>query len=140
MTPAETCYSAFDRELLAVYLAIRHFCHFLEGRHFHRHSTPPGPTGMADTQTTDPQTRALQSKDTILCDMSTGSHYPLNFDVRRGTRNCIQCQRSKVHHILLSSPSPTPSLPDPSDYVSQLCTHMQHIRPRCLVPLKRTVT
>ena len=35
MTPAETCYSTFDRELLAVYLAIKHFHHFLEGRHFH---------------------------------------------------------------------------------------------------------
>ena len=35
MKPAETRYSTFDRELLAVYLAIRHFRHFLEGRHFH---------------------------------------------------------------------------------------------------------
>ena len=35
MTPAETRYSTFDRELLAVYLAIKHFHHFLEGRHFH---------------------------------------------------------------------------------------------------------
>jgi len=31
----ETCYSTFDRELLAVYLAIRHFRHFVEGREFH---------------------------------------------------------------------------------------------------------
>ncbi len=35
MTPAETRYSTFDRELLAVYLSIRHFQHFLEGRPFH---------------------------------------------------------------------------------------------------------
>ena len=35
MTPAETRYSTFDRELLAVYLAIRHFRHLLEGRPFH---------------------------------------------------------------------------------------------------------
>ena len=34
MTPTQTRYSTFDRELLAVYLAIRHFSHFLEGRHF----------------------------------------------------------------------------------------------------------
>ena len=33
--PAETRYSAFDRELLAVYLAIKHFRYFLEGRQFH---------------------------------------------------------------------------------------------------------
>ena len=35
MTPAETRYSTFDRELLAIYLAIKHFRHFLEGRLFH---------------------------------------------------------------------------------------------------------
>ena len=32
--PAETRYSAFGRELLAVYLAIKHFRYFLEGRNF----------------------------------------------------------------------------------------------------------
>lgn len=35
MTSAETRYSTFDRELLAVYLAIKHFRHLLEGRVFH---------------------------------------------------------------------------------------------------------
>ena len=35
MTPAETRYSTFDRELLAVYLSIKHFRYFLEGRLFH---------------------------------------------------------------------------------------------------------
>ena len=34
MSPAEIKYSAFDRELLGVYLAIRHFRHMLEGRIF----------------------------------------------------------------------------------------------------------
>ena len=32
--PPETRYSTFDRELLAVYLAIRHFRYFVEGREF----------------------------------------------------------------------------------------------------------
>lgn len=35
MKPAETRYSTFDRELLAIYLAVKHFRHFLEGRSFH---------------------------------------------------------------------------------------------------------
>ena len=35
MTPVKTWYSTFDRELLGVYLAIKHFRHFLEGRQFH---------------------------------------------------------------------------------------------------------
>ena len=35
LTPTETRYSTFDRELLAVYLSVKHFRHFLEGRPFH---------------------------------------------------------------------------------------------------------
>ena len=35
LKPAETWYSTFDRELLAVYLALKHFQYFLEGREFH---------------------------------------------------------------------------------------------------------
>ena len=35
LKPAETRYSTFDRELLAIYLAVKHFRYFLEGRTFH---------------------------------------------------------------------------------------------------------
>ena len=35
LTPTQARYSTFDKELLAVYLAIHHFRHFLKGRHFH---------------------------------------------------------------------------------------------------------
>ena len=35
LKPAETRYSAFDRELLAVYLAIKHFRHLVEGQQFY---------------------------------------------------------------------------------------------------------
>src|SRR5215469_13214645 len=35
LRPSELRYSAFGRELLAIYLAIRHFQYFLEGREFH---------------------------------------------------------------------------------------------------------
>lgn len=34
LNPAQTRYSTFDRELLAVYLAIKHFQYFVEGRDF----------------------------------------------------------------------------------------------------------
>ncbi|XP_064482774.1 uncharacterized protein LOC135395588 [Ornithodoros turicata] len=34
MKPQETRYSAFGRELLAIYLTVKHFRHFLEGRQF----------------------------------------------------------------------------------------------------------
>ena len=35
LKPPETRYSTFDRELLAVYLSLRHFRYFVEGREFH---------------------------------------------------------------------------------------------------------
>lgn len=35
LKPAETRYSTFDRELLAIFLTIKHFRYFLEGRNFH---------------------------------------------------------------------------------------------------------
>ena len=35
LKPAQTRYSTYDRELLAIYLAIKHFRYFLEGRQFH---------------------------------------------------------------------------------------------------------
>ena len=35
LKPQETKYSTFDRELLAVYLAIKHYRYFVEGRQFH---------------------------------------------------------------------------------------------------------
>nr|VZI21823.1 unnamed protein product [Spirometra erinaceieuropaei] len=42
LQPAQTRYSTFSRELLAIYLAIRHFRHLLEGRDFpvHRDHKP----------------------------------------------------------------------------------------------------
>ncbi len=35
LSPAETRYSTFDRELLTVYLALKHFRYFVEARQFH---------------------------------------------------------------------------------------------------------
>jgi hypothetical protein len=34
LNPAQSKYSAYDRELLAVYEAVKHFRHMLEARHF----------------------------------------------------------------------------------------------------------
>ena len=35
MKTSKTRYSTFNRELLAMYLSVKHFCHFLESRSFH---------------------------------------------------------------------------------------------------------
>ena len=208
LQPSETRYSTFDRELLAVYLAIKHFRHFVEGREFHvrtdhkpltfalgtrsdrhtprqmrqldfisqftsdlRHikgsensaadalsrmavstvtaSSPIDFHAMALAQQNDAELRHLQSHTTslnlqpvplpatdttLICDVSTGTPRPyvpegfrrtvfdalhklshpgiratqklltaryvwpkINADVRRWSRTCLQCQRSKIH-------------------------------------------
>lgn len=35
LSPTESHYSTFDRELLAIYSAVRHFKHYVEGRNCH---------------------------------------------------------------------------------------------------------
>jgi hypothetical protein len=34
LNPAQQKYRAYDCELLAIYEAVKHFCHILEARHF----------------------------------------------------------------------------------------------------------
>jgi len=34
LSPAQQKYSAYDRELLVIYEAVRYFCHMLEAQHF----------------------------------------------------------------------------------------------------------
>lgn len=61
LKPSERKYSAFDRELLAMYLAVRHFRYFLEGRQF-RVYTDHRPLTFAMSNATDwtpRQTRQL---------------------------------------------------------------------------------
>jgi cleavage and polyadenylation specificity factor subunit 1 len=48
---AEKKYSTFDRELLAIYLAIKHFRHFVEGRNFHIYTDHKPLTGAVFSST-----------------------------------------------------------------------------------------
>ncbi|BHF84038.1 hypothetical protein SprV_0902718800 [Sparganum proliferum] len=219
LQPAQTRYSTFSRELLAIYLAIRHFRHLLEGRDFSVHTdhkpltyalkTKPdrysprevrhldyisqftadiryvrgGDNVVADalsppdinTLTSDfdlakladlqsgeksiddlRSTITLQLRDaplsassgTILCDWSTGTPRPfvplsyrktvfdhfhslshpgirasrkliaarfiwpkMNSDIALWTRECLACQKNKVHRHIFSPPS-TFAVPD----------------------------
>nr|VZI32676.1 unnamed protein product [Spirometra erinaceieuropaei] len=187
LQPAQTRYNTFSRELLAVYLAIRHFRHHLDCRDFSvrtdhkpltyalkakldrysprevrhldyisqltadiRHvrgsdnvvadalSRPNintltsdfDLTKLADLQTADESiadfrtSTALQLRDaplpaspgTILCDWSTGTPRPvvplsyrlwpkMNFDIALWTKQCLACQKNKVHRHTFSPPS-----------------------------------
>ena len=55
LSPAAQKYSAFDRELLACYQAVRHYRHLLEGRSFHI-LTDHKPLTFALSRVTDPWT------------------------------------------------------------------------------------
>ena len=61
LSPAETKYAAFDRELLAVFCAIKHFRHFLEGRPFTAYTDHKPLTNAIDsaTERSPRQTRHL---------------------------------------------------------------------------------
>jgi cleavage and polyadenylation specificity factor subunit 1 len=52
LNPARQKYSAYDRELLAIYEAVKHFRHMLEGRHFTVFTeTSPSPTPFSRSET-----------------------------------------------------------------------------------------
>ena len=89
MKSAETKYSTFDRELLAVYLAIRHFRYFLERRQFHV---------LTDHK---PLTFALQTRSDRHSPTSgppTGFHFPIyiNDSSHPWSRQC--CSRHPFSH------------------------------------------
>lgn len=62
LSKAECKYSTFDRELLAIYLAIKHFKHFLEGRNFKVFTDHKPLTYVLDSKTerSPRQTRHLE--------------------------------------------------------------------------------
>ena len=57
LSPAETRYSAFDRDLLAVYAIIRHFRHNLEGREFYVNTDHKPLTYVMNSMTERPSLR-----------------------------------------------------------------------------------
>ena len=99
LKPQETRYSTFDRELLAVYLAIKHFRHFIEGRQFHV-STDHKPLIFALQSHSDKYTpRQLRHLDFILqftCDIRHVS----------GTDNCVADALSRIEVSTLHQSPP----------------------------------
>ncbi|GFO32936.1 Pol polyprotein [Plakobranchus ocellatus] len=88
LRPPEIRYSTFDRELLALYLAIRHFRFFLEGRPFTAY-TDHKPLVGAISKLSDPWTARQQRHLAFISEYST--------DIRHvsGKSNVVQtCQLS----------------------------------------------
>ena len=82
LRPPECKYSAFDRELLALYLAVRHFRHYLEGRSFVAY-TDHKPLTFAMAKINDPWSPRQQRHLTSISQYTT--------DIRHidGKDNCV---------------------------------------------------
>ena len=88
LTPPETRYSTFDRELLAVYLAIKHFQHFVEGRDFHI-VTDHKPLTFALKSNHNHSPRQLRHLDFI-------SQFTNDIRHVKGTENCVADALSRM--------------------------------------------
>ena len=89
LQPAETRYSAFGRELLAAYLAIRHFRHFLEGREFFV-LTDHKPLTYAFAAASDKYSpREIRHLDYV-------AQYTTDFRHIKGTENCVADALSRI--------------------------------------------
>ena len=105
LKPAETRYSTFDRELLAVYLAIKHFHHFLEGRQFYV-LTDHKPLVHALTSYSDRQSpRQARHLDFI-------SQFTTDIRHIRGADNAVADALSRIEaNALLNSTPPVIDFP-----------------------------
>ena len=99
LRPAEQNYSAFDRELLAAYLAIRHFRYFLEGRPFTLF-TDHKPLTFAISKISDPWSPRQQRHLAYVSEFTT--------DVRHneGKANTVADTLSRGEISAISSPQP----------------------------------
>ena len=88
LTPPETKYSTFDRELLAVYLAIKHFQHFIEGRDFHI-VTDHKPLTFALKSNHNHSPRQFRHLDFI-------SQFNNEIRHAKGTENCVAVALSRI--------------------------------------------
>ena len=91
----EKKYSAFDRELLALYLGIRHFRYFLEGRRFTAY-TDHKPLTFCMTKATDPWSCRQQRQLAYISEFTTdiqhiaGKHNSVADTLSRATLDNIQ--------------------------------------------------
>ena len=79
LTPTETRYSAYDKELLAIYLAIRHFRFCLEGRTF-TIFTDHKPLTSAFHKVTEPWTPRQQRHLSFISEFSTDIRHVSGLD------------------------------------------------------------
>jgi hypothetical protein len=106
LSTAESRYSAFDRELLAVYSSILHFRHLLEGRHFEIFSDHK-PLAGALTRVSDPRSDRQRRQ------LSFISEFVSEIKHIAGSENVVAdtLSRPPPPPQQCSTPSPSPSSP-----------------------------
>ena len=108
---AERNYSTFDRELLAVHQAVRHFRHFLEGNTFTiqtDHMPSPneqtrGPFASAGLSHPSQRATARLLKQKFVW-------HNICKDAREWVRSCVACQTSKIQRHTETGPRILPSV------------------------------
>ena len=103
LKPAETRYSTFDRELLAIYLAIRHFRHFVEGRLFHIRTDHKPLTYALSIQSDRHSPRQIRHLDFI-------SQFTSDIRYIKGNDNVVADALSRVEVNVLHDGSPVVDL------------------------------
>ncbi|GBO44562.1 Retrovirus-related Pol polyprotein from transposon 297, partial [Araneus ventricosus] len=96
LTPAESRYSTYDRELLAVYSSIKHFRHFLEGRDFIIY-TDHKPLTFAFQQTGDKTSPRQQRHLEFISQFGTDIRYI------SGIQNTVADALSRIDEISIPS-------------------------------------
>ncbi|GFT07076.1 retrovirus-related Pol polyprotein from transposon 17.6 [Trichonephila clavipes] len=98
LSPAQYRYSAYDRELLAAYMAIKYFRHMVEGRSFTLF-TDHKPLVYAFKQKEDKCTpRQLRHLD-LICQFTTDIRY------LKGSENVVSDALSRIHISTINAPS-----------------------------------
>ncbi|BHF70505.1 hypothetical protein SprV_0301355600 [Sparganum proliferum] len=96
LQPAQTRYSTFSRELLAIYLTIRHFRHLLEGRHFSVHTDHKPLTYALKAKPDRYSPREVRHLDYI-------SQFTADIRYVRGSDNVVADALSRPHINTLTS-------------------------------------
>ena len=100
LSPTERRYSTFDRELLAIYLAIKHFRHFIEGRVFTVFTDHKPLTFSLHTRSDKHSPRQLRHLDFI-------SQFTSDIRHIQGRLNPVADALSRVELNAVESSSPT---------------------------------
>merc|ERR1711911_48706 len=137
LTPAETRYSAFDRELLAVYSAIRHFRLMLEGRQFFV-LTDHKPLCHALQRVSAPWSARQQRHLSYVSEFTQDIRHVPGVDNARHMSNVLSKLRTFDMCLGLTTPPPTRSLvppscpasPPPTCRLSSTSTHSPPLRRR----------